>query len=179
MTPVPHIRHASNFDGAMPTGLSCSISQGMGLFFGAYLNLPNAYVAGTYPHAIAQARGVPFPFYHLGNFLGPLLLPLLGARFYRVGWIAAGSIQVAAIAVILVVAAQLTASMEARVKQEKAKKRSSIISVVSKRGEIRPQGRARDSDVISQFEESVDQGMHGSFKRANAGRRDSMLLELR
>ena len=35
----------------------------MGLLLGAFLNLPNLYIATFYPHAIAQARSVPFPFF--------------------------------------------------------------------------------------------------------------------
>ena len=59
---------------------------GIGLFFGAYMNLPNAFIAKFYPHAIAQARGVPFPFFNVGTMLGPLML-------HHLGWAVAGALQ--------------------------------------------------------------------------------------
>merc|ERR1719163_1216932 len=33
------------------------------------MNMPNAFIAKYYPHAIAQARGVPFPFLNVGLLL--------------------------------------------------------------------------------------------------------------
>lgn len=81
---------------------------GIGLTFGAYINVPNAYAARYYAHALAQARAVPFPFLNMGNLLGPVLLPLLGANSHRLGWIAAGGMHVAVFVIIQVVVAWLT-----------------------------------------------------------------------
>jgi MFS family permease len=80
---------------------------GVGLFFGAYMNMPNAFIAKFYPHAIAQARGVPFPFLNVGLMLGPLLLPLLGADSHHVGWAVGGGLQFMATLNLLVVAAKI------------------------------------------------------------------------
>jgi len=87
-------------------GLYLFQGAGMGIFFGAYLNLPNLYIATFYSHSIAQARGVPFPFFNLGQMLGPLLLPML-PNFERTGWVAAAALQVVSISVILIAAARI------------------------------------------------------------------------
>lgn len=48
-----------------------------GFFISAFINMPNEYVAKVWPHCLAQARGVPFPFHNVGWIVGPFLLPLL------------------------------------------------------------------------------------------------------
>jgi len=80
---------------------------GIGLFFGAYMNLPNAFIAKYYPHAIAQARGVPFPFLNFGLMLGPVLLPFLGPNSYHVGWVVSGVLQFCATMNLLIVAGKI------------------------------------------------------------------------
>lgn len=86
---------------------------GIGLTFGAYINVPNAYIARFYPHAIAQARSVPFPFFNLGHLLGPILLPLLGPTAHRTGWLCAGGFHALAICLILVVVKRIADSLAA------------------------------------------------------------------
>ena len=84
---------------------------GIGLTFGAYINVPNAYIARFYPHAIAQARSVPFPFFNLGQLLGPILLPLLGPSAHRTGWACAGLLHALATVLVLVVVRRVQAAL--------------------------------------------------------------------
>ena len=59
--------------------LSAANGFGQGLFMAAFINLPNEYIATVWPHALAQAKGVPFPLFNLGQVLGPFLLPMMHA----------------------------------------------------------------------------------------------------
>jgi hypothetical protein len=94
---------------------------------GAYLNLPNRYIARFYSHAIAQARTVPFPFFNLGNLLGPVLIPRLSGGedgVSRGGWVAAGVLMVLATLLILDVASRLnTATTLAQAEDEAEERR--------------------------------------------------------
>ena len=86
---------------------------GIGLTFGAYINVPNEYVARFFPHAIAQARAVPFPFFNIGNLLGPLLLPILGEASHRTGWAAAGGLHLLATVMVLLVVRRISVATSA------------------------------------------------------------------
>ena len=54
---------------------------GTGLFLSAFINMPNEYVAKFFSSSLAQAKGVPYPFFNVGFILGPFLLPLLERAF--------------------------------------------------------------------------------------------------
>ena len=107
--------------------LSACNGLGQGLFMASFINLPNVYIAKVWSHALAQAKGVPFPFFNAGQIIGPFLLPMMHALLNGAGasaaiggadllhapfyWVVLASLYLVSTLVLLVMAARIQAAL--------------------------------------------------------------------